>query len=76
MNVSELYDLTKWIQSEIVDRQIPQKYQTLQQILQQNAQPNRQKQPFENQKDDLIETIKNIRLSQLTKDQLEFLRGQ
>jgi hypothetical protein len=75
MNVSELFELTNWIQIEIVDRQIPQKYQTLQQILQRNAQPNQQKQPFEEQKYDLIETIRNVRLNQLTKDQLEFLRN-
>ena len=74
MNVSELFVLTNWIQSEIVNKQIPQKYQTLQQILQRNAQPNQQKQPFEDQKNDLIETIKSVQLSQLTKDQLEFLR--
>ncbi len=74
MNVSELFVLTNWIQSEIVNKQIPQKYQTLQQILQRNAQPNQQKQPFEDQKNDLIETIKRVQLSQLTKDQLEFLR--
>jgi len=75
MNVSELFELTNWIQSEIVNKQIPQKYQTLQQILQRNAQPNQQKQPFETQKNDLIETIKKVRLNQLTKDQLEFLRN-
>jgi len=75
MNVSELFELTNWIQAEIVDRQIPQKYQTLQQILQRNAQPNQQKQPFEDQKNDLIESIKKVRINQLTKDQLEFLRN-
>ena len=74
MNVSELFELTNWIQTEIVNRQIPEKYQTLQQILQRNAQPNQQKQPFEDQKNDLIETIKTVKLSHLTKDQLEFLR--
>lgn len=75
MNVSELFELTNWIQTEIVNRQIPQKYQTLQQILQRNAQPNQQKQPFEDQKNDLIESIKKVRINRLTKDQLEFLRN-
>lgn len=75
MNVFELYELTNWIKIEIVDRQIPQKYQKLQQILQRNAQPNQQKQPFEDQKNDIIETIKNVRLTQLTKDQLDFLKN-
>ena len=58
MNVSELYQLTKWIQNEIVNTQIPQKYQQLLQILQRNAQPNQPKQPFEQQKNNLIEAIK------------------
>jgi len=75
MNVSELFELTNWIQNEIVNSQIPQKYQALQQILQQNVQPNQQKQPFENQKNDLIDTIRKVPLNQLTKDQIEFLRN-
>lgn len=73
MNVSELYDLTHWIANEVVDKQIPQKYQALQSILQQHAQPNQQKQPFETQKEDLINTLKSVPLGQLTRDQLEFL---
>lgn len=75
MNVSELFKLTNWIQEEIVNTKIPEKYQALQQILQRNAQPNQQKQPFENQKNDLIKTIKEVPLNQLTKDQIEFLRN-
>ena len=74
MNVSELYDLTYWIKSEIVKTQILQKYQALHSILQQHAQPNQQKQPFDTQKDDLINTLKSVPLHKLTKDQLLFLR--
>lgn len=74
MNVSELYDLVYWVTREIAETQIPQKYQALQQIIQQNAQPNQPKQPFESQRNDLIETIKKVPLSQLTKEQLLFLR--
>lgn len=73
MNVSELYDLTHWITREIVQTQIPQKYQALQTILQQHAQPNQQRQPFEAQKEDLFKALKNVPLSQLTRDQIEFL---
>ena len=75
MNVSELYDLTFWIKDEIEQTQIPQKYQALQKILQQNVQPNQQKQPFESQKNDLIETIRNVPLRQLTKEQVAFLHA-
>lgn len=74
MNVSELFDLIYWVTDEIVSTEIPQKYQTLQQILQQHSQPNQQKQPFDSQKNDLIETIKNVPLRKLTKDQLVFLK--
>lgn len=73
MNVSELFDLTQWITREIEGVQIPQKYQTLQTILQQHSQPNQQKQPFESQKDDLIQALKNVPLDQLTRDQIAFL---
>lgn len=73
MNVSELFQLTYWVTNEIEGTQIPQKYQTLQSILQQNSQPN-QKQPFEAQKNDLIQTLQNVPLGQLTKDQLAFLQ--
>ncbi len=73
MNVSELFNLTNWVTDEIVSTQIPQKYQALQKILQQHSQPNQQKQPFETQKNDLSETIKNVPLRKLTKDQLLFL---
>lgn len=73
MNVSELFNLTQWITREIEGAQIPQKYQALQQILQQHSQPNQQKPPFETQKDDLIKTLKSVPLDQLTRDQIAFL---
>ena len=73
MNVSELFNLTHWITREIEQAQIPQKYQALQTVLQQNSQPNQQQQPFESQKEDLIQALNNVPLGQLTRDQLEFL---
>jgi hypothetical protein len=73
MNVSELFNLTHWITREIEKKQLPQKYQTLQTILQQHSQPNQQRQPFDSQKEDLINTLRNVPLGQLTRDQLDFL---
>lgn len=73
MNVSELFNLTHWISKEIEDALIPKKYQTLQAILQQHAQPNQQKQPFESQKDTLTNALSNVPLARLTRDQLDFL---
>ena len=73
MNVSELFELTHWITKEIEGAQIPQKYQALHAIIQQHAQPNQQKPPFEAQKDELINALMNVPLGQLTRDQIEFL---
>lgn len=73
MNVSELYELTQWITHEIVGAQIPPKYQALQTIIQQHAQPNQQRQPFVEQKEELFKALRNVPLGQLTRDQIEFL---
>lgn len=73
MNVSELFELTHWITREIEGKQILQKYQTLQSLLQQHSQPNQQKPSFESQKNDLIDTLLSVPLGQLTRDQLDFL---
>jgi len=74
MNVSELYDLTDWVTKEIEGTQVPQKYQALQSIIQQHAQPNQPRQPFESQKEDLFETLRKVPLGKLTRDQLSFLK--
>ena len=73
MNVSELFELTHWITREIEHAQIPPKYQALQTIIQQHSQPNQQKQPFEEEKNDLLAALKKVPLSQLTRDQIDFL---
>ena len=73
MNVSELFELTHWIDNEIVEKKVVQKYQTLFTILQKNVQVNQPKQPFEDSKKDLIKTIINVPLHRITKDQLLFL---
>jgi len=72
MNVSELFSLTNWIAREIVGQSIPQKYQALYSILQQNSQPN-QKQPFESQTADLVSSLSNVPLELLSRDQINFL---
>jgi hypothetical protein len=73
MNVSELFELTHWVTAEISEAQILQKYQSLSAILQQHAQPNQPKEPFEDRKEDLIEALSNVPLRKLTKDQILFL---
>lgn len=73
MNVSELSNLMQWIANEIEAKNISQKYQKLQSLLQQHSQPNNQRPPFESQKEDLIDALLGVPLLQLTKDQLDFL---
>lgn len=73
MNLVELYNLTKWVEHEITSKGLPKKYQQLHNILNQNAQPNQQQSPFEDQKNELIKAIGNIGLLSLTKDQMSFL---
>ncbi|MDH5354444.1 MAG: hypothetical protein OEY09_08390 [Gammaproteobacteria bacterium] len=75
MNVSELFDLTNWVTKEIEQKQVPQKYQALHAILQQHTQANQQKQPFDSQKESLINTLKAVPLAQLTRDQIYFLEN-
>jgi hypothetical protein len=73
MQIEELYDLISWITAEIVDKQLVQKYQQLHKILQQNAQPNQQKQPFEQQKEALISALTEVPLHDLSLGQIEIL---
>jgi len=73
MYIQELYQLTLWAEKEIIEKQLIQKYQQLIQKLTENSQPSRPKQPFEAQKDNLIETLKSIKLAVLNEEQKNFL---
>lgn len=73
MNVNELIGLTEWIQGEVVNEQIPQKYQQLQALLQQNTQPNQQSTQFDSQKEDLLTALRAIHTTSLSNDQVTFL---
>jgi hypothetical protein len=73
MYIQELYQLTLWAEKEIIEKQLIQKYQQLIQKLTENSQPSRPKQPFEVQKDNLIETLKSIKLAVLNEEQKNFL---
>lgn len=73
MNVTELYELTLWIDREIEQTDIPIKYQKLQNVLHINSQQNQRKQSIEQQKDDLVSSLKEITISTLSKEQLSFL---
>ena len=73
MNVTELYHLTEWINSEISGQRILKLYTTLHTLLEQNTQANQQKQPFDEQKNAVIAALRKIPLNQLTMAQVNFL---
>lgn len=75
MNISELYELTKWIDLEIKEKEVFEKYQALFTILSQNTQPNQPQQPLDTQKNDLIEILLDVDLSKLSTHQLSFLES-
>jgi ribosomal protein S13 len=74
VNLSELFDLTQWIDREIKAKRIRDLYQNLQSILQSNTGPNRTKQPFENERNELIAAISTVPLESLSTEQVDFLQ--
>ena len=77
MNVTELFQLAQWITTEIENKQIPQKYQNLINIIdeniRQNRQPNIPKKPFALERETLLNALEEVPLNQLTDEQLNFL---
>jgi len=71
----EAYQLTKWIKTEIEEAQIVAKFEALFNALDANAKrPNNQPaQPFEEQKNALIDAITSININVLTLSQLHVL---
>lgn len=74
MDISELIQLTMWIDREIKNEQIHQRYENLRQVLLANTRPNQAKQSFESQRDDLIQALAKVPLESLTTQQLAFLQ--
>ena len=75
MQVKELLNLSYWIDENIKKLQVSQKYQQLHKAMQQNvnARNNQPKQPFETQKEAVINTIEDISVSGLTNEQERML---
>jgi hypothetical protein len=74
MNVAELFALTHWINEEIKGKQILERYQSLQNILQANTNPNRTQQPFEAETKELLAAVSAVALESLSAEQVDFLR--
>lgn len=75
MQIKELLNLSYWIDENIKKLQVSQKYQQLHKAMQQNvnARNNQPMQPFEAQKEAVIDTIKDISVSGLTNEQERML---
>lgn len=75
MNVSELFNLTSWIDQYVVTPGVVENYSALEQALQRYAQPSAQGVSFEAEKEALLEVIGAVPLLSLTKDQIAFLES-
>jgi hypothetical protein len=75
VQIKELLNLSFWIDENIKKLQVSQKYQQLHKAMQQNvnARNNQPMQPFEAQKEAVINTIENIPVSDLTNEQEKML---
>lgn len=75
MQVTELLRLTNWFRESVVDKKIPQQYQQLHTVMNQNANANNNqpRQPFENQREALFNSLRTVTLNKLTLEQIKFL---
>jgi hypothetical protein len=75
MEITEIYQLAIWVQKELVKSQITNNFNALINILNANAkrQNNQQAQPFEQQKNNLIDSLTSININTLTLSQIESL---
>jgi len=75
MNLTELYHLGNWASDNILNKGIPSLYQQLAALLSQNSQPHQPKQPFADQRDNLLTALKEIPTDELSIEQLNFLKA-
>lgn len=73
MNLDELWGLSQWFQKAIVKPNIQNLYSNLTSVVRQNIQPNQPRAALESQKTALLDALRQIDLSELTRDQFTFL---
>lgn len=73
MTIEELFALTEWVSREIQGRNVIQKFDALITVLKTNSRPNQEKQPFDEQKSDLLDTLLKINTNSLSYDQQRIL---
>lgn len=73
MNVAELWAVLVWVDANVKDRRLAERYGTLREVLRRNAGGGGEAQPFAAEKDDLEVALRAINLATLTDDQQDFL---
>jgi len=73
MTVTELFHLTKWIDSHIREPDLAGQYSSLQQALNQYAQPNQRGRSFDSERQQLLEIVRSAQPTSLTQSQVSFL---
>ena len=75
MQIQELLRLTDWFQKNIVDEKIPSFYKNLHNKMNQNTRvnTNQPRQPFEEEKENLLNALETVNLNSLTLEQISFL---
>lgn len=75
MQIEELIDLTNWIERSLKEKQLPELYEALHKVLKQNTQPNQRQQPFETQRDQLLQALNTTPTTELSHGQIEVLKS-
>lgn len=75
MQIQELLRLADWFKENVVDEKIPNFYKNLHNKMNQNANANNNqpKQPFEQDKENLLNALETVNLNLLTLEQIGFL---
>jgi len=73
MTITELFHLTKWIDSHIREPDLVGLYNALQQALNQYAQPNQRGRSFDLERQTLLEVVRQAQTTSLTQSQVAFL---
>ena len=75
MHLNEILSLIRWVNLNIRNSNLIPSYNKLFKILNQNAQPNQQQQPFEDQRTNLDSALRAVPLTELGFNQIDFLEG-
>jgi len=76
MNVDEIYELAVWVDREVSGKGVPQAYAALQAILQTNADSGSAAQPFEAERQAVIDAVRSVSLASLSAEQREILANE